>query len=98
MTRWLRFYDDVINDPKVQKLPDDLFKAWVNILCLASKNGGVIAGAADVAFSLRCTENQARAIVARLRDAGLLDAPAQGYVRPHNWNARQFKSDDCSER
>jgi hypothetical protein len=45
--RWFRFYDDALNDPKVQKLSGDLFKAWVNILCLASKHGGELPAVND---------------------------------------------------
>ena len=35
--QWLRLYDDVLDDPEVQRLPPDLFKHWVNLLCLANK-------------------------------------------------------------
>lgn len=98
MTRWFRYYDDALNDPKVQKLSGEYFKAWVNILCMASKAGGVIASAADVAFGLRCAESKARAIVAYLMGVGLLDVPKNGYATPHNWDARQFKSDVSNER
>ena len=40
MQRWFRMYEEILDDPKVQKLPDDLFKAWVNVLALSSRNGG----------------------------------------------------------
>ena len=40
--KWFRLYNDVINDPKVQRLDGETFKAWINILCLASKGGGVL--------------------------------------------------------
>lgn len=98
MTRWFRYYDDALNDPKVQKLTGDYFKAWVNILCMASKAGGVIASATDVAFGLRLSEAKARAIVAYLMGVGLLDVPKNGYATPHNWDARQYKSDVSNER
>ena len=42
MTKWFRFYGDALNDPKVQMLPPETFKSWVNVLCLASQNDGVL--------------------------------------------------------
>jgi hypothetical protein len=35
MTRWFRFYDGALDDPKVQALPGDLFKAAL----IAAMNG-----------------------------------------------------------
>jgi len=34
MSQWFRMYAEVLDDPKVQRLSGDEFKAWVNILCL----------------------------------------------------------------
>lgn len=98
MTQWFRYYDDALNDPKVQKLSGDLFKAWINLLCLASKCGGEIKSADDAAFALRIPEPKARVIVAQLASHGLLDAVTGGYFEPHNWSLRQFKSDGSNER
>ena len=45
--KWFRFYHDAIDDPKVQRLPGDVFKFWVNLLCLASRSNerGVVTAA-----------------------------------------------------
>ncbi len=98
MSRWFRFYDDALNDPKVQLLPGDLFKAWVNLLCLASKNNGKIPSADAAAFALRTTAARAGAIVADLAGRGLLDNVEGGYFAPHNWGSRQYKSDVSNDR
>jgi hypothetical protein len=37
----------------VQRLPGEKFKAWVNLLCIASKHDGVLPPVADHAFLLR---------------------------------------------
>ena len=42
MARWFRMYAEVVDDPKVQRLSPALFRAWVNVLCLAASNGGVV--------------------------------------------------------
>jgi hypothetical protein len=91
MSRWFRFYDDAINDPKVQRLSAEMFRAWVNMLCLASKYGGAIPKA-DIAFALRATDKGAQGIVDSLVERNLLDDMGD-FVTPHNWDGRQYKSD-----
>jgi hypothetical protein len=91
MSRWFRFYEEVLDDPKAQRLPLVLFKAWVNILCLASKNNGNIP-VEDVSFALRVTEKAAEDILSDLGAAGLIDE-FEGTYSPHNWGKRQYKSD-----
>lgn len=97
MSRWFRFYDDAINDPKVQRLAGDTFKAWVNILCLASKNEGVLPCLSDIAFALRLDEIQASDLLNQFYKLQLLDEvevpDAPMSYTPHNWNGRQYKSD-----
>ncbi len=97
MSRWFRFYDDAINDPKVQRLDPKMFKAWVNLLCLASKNDGWFPPIEDVCFSLRMSEMDAGRIVDGLISSGLID-DIDGRFCPHNWRERQFKSDVSNER
>lgn len=96
MSRWFRFYDDSLNDPKVQLLPNWLFKAWVNILCLASKNGGQIVPD-QIAFALRCSGEEAAEILNLLNDAELIDN-IDGKITPHNWSGRQYDNRDGANR
>jgi hypothetical protein len=98
MSRWFRFYDDSLNNRKVQSLPPDLFKHWVNILCIASKHGGVIPSLAEVSFCLRMTDAKAALIIAALSKRALLDPVDGGYFRPHDWDERQYKSDISNDR
>jgi len=95
--KWFRFYSDALDDPKVQRLPGDLFKAWVNILCLASRSEGVLPSMEDMTFGLRLSETEVTAILAALTARGLLDEE-DGNVSPHNWKHRQYKSDDVTAR
>jgi hypothetical protein len=39
---WWRAYDESADDPKLQRLSADLFRALFNLVCLASRNGGVL--------------------------------------------------------
>lgn len=97
MTRWFRFYDDAVNDPKVQRLPGEKFKAWVNMLCLASRNNGVLPPLDDISFTLRISKDKISTLLDEFCSAGLLDPveveDAPMSYEPHNWNGRQFLSD-----
>ena len=90
--RWLRLYDDTINDPKVLKLPEAMRWHWIAMLCVASKNGGALPVLDDIAIQLRVTAAKATEIIAILVKAGLLDKNETGFA-PHNWNGRQYKTD-----
>jgi hypothetical protein len=94
---WFRFYSEALNDPKVQALAGDLFKAWVNLLALSNmdRSGqGRLPPLKDIAFHLRLSLDEANNYVNELIERELLDQSPEGLV-PHNWEVRQFKS-DCS--
>jgi hypothetical protein len=99
MSRWFRFYDEALNDPKVQRLQGEAFKAWVNLLCLASKNDGILPPIGDIAFALRLSEDAVSELLNNFYSLRLLDeverndAPI-GYT-PHNWCGRQYKTDNA---
>ncbi|MEH2513464.1 hypothetical protein V1291_004818 [Nitrobacteraceae bacterium AZCC 1564] len=97
MSRWFRLYDDAINDPKILRLPESARWQWVATLCIASKNDGVLPQLSDVALLLRMPLKKASAVLARLRAAELLDETDAG-LKPHNWDGRQYKSDNSTER
>jgi hypothetical protein len=92
MSRWFRLYDDVLDDPKVQRLAPVLFKAWINLLCLASRNSGALPSVDDIAFALRTDIETMNAQIDDLVARGLIDEDGDA-ITPHNWKARQFRSD-----
>jgi hypothetical protein len=95
--KWFRFYSDSMHDPKVQKLPAEVFRTWVNLLCIASQNDGSLGGdESNIAFVLRMTTAQVHKHIQALKDAGLLDG--DGDMRPHNWDGRQYDSDSSTAR
>ena len=99
---WFRFHDDAMNDPKVQNLPPELFRTWVNLLCVASKNslstgGELNFNVFDLSFMLRMSRTRMAVQLQHLVDAGLLDKTENGW-KPHNWSKWQFKSDSSTQR
>jgi hypothetical protein len=88
--KWFRLYDDLLDDPKVQRLPPSLFKAWINILCLANKGElrGILPTMDDIAFRLRISDQEADPVLQSLQEFGLLDKTDAGYI-PHDWIEQQ---------
>ncbi len=97
MNSWFRLYNESVFDPKVQQLSPNIFKMWINLLCLASRNDGVIPSKSDLIFTLRLTELKVRVGINALISSGLIDMTDKGLM-PHNWHDRQFKSDGSTER
>jgi DNA-binding MarR family transcriptional regulator len=92
MTYWFRVYDELVDDPKVQRLDPSLFKALVNLWCLTSANRGVLPPIEEIAFKLRIKPQKAQRVLDRLKAEGLIEDDKTG-THPHNWAGRQYKSD-----
>jgi hypothetical protein len=45
---WLRLYTSILNDPKVQRLKAEHFKGWINLLCLAKEQDGILPELPDI--------------------------------------------------
>jgi len=98
LSRWWRAYDEAVDDPKLQRLGPALGWAWFNLMCIASKHGGVLPSIGDIAFKLRTTEQKAAATLTALVTAGLFERIDDGSFAPHNWEGRQFQSDVSNDR
>lgn len=94
---WFRYYTATLEKRKIQDLPPPLFKAWVNLLCVARRFDGVIPALEDVAFGLRCSQEQAAEWLGELEQRKLLDRNGQ-VITPHDWNEHQYRSDNTTER
>ena len=94
---WFRFYEEVVDDPKVQRLPPEIFKGWVNLLCMAKRHDGQLPDVSDLAFGLRMSEAATAKLVETLVSSGLLEQGETG-LTPHNWSARQYKGDVSTDR
>ena len=102
MTRWFRFYQEALDDPKVQKLDPPDFKTWVNMLCLTCRNDGKLPAVPDIAFALRLSIDDCQTVLRRLSDGGLIDSlsggPNGSHYAMHKWDERQYKSDTSTHR
>jgi len=93
--KWFRFHADALNNPKVQRLHPEVFRAWVNILCIACEHNGAIPNVTDLAFLLRLDEGTTQHAVDTLVSARLIEESGDGYT-PHDWDEHQYRkaSDD----
>lgn len=90
-------YNNVVHDPKVQRLPPTVFKGWVNLLCVASANGGNLPPIADIAYTLHLSIDKTAKLLLTIEKAGLIDR-TNDECTPHNWQGRQFQSDGSTAR
>lgn len=98
--QWLRLYDSVVDDPKVQRLDPPVFKVWINLLCIANRSEprGLLPPISDLCFILRMTKPKLEKMLAQLAIANLIDAVDSETLAIHNWNKRQRSSDDIAKR
>ena len=91
---WLRLYTEILNDPKVQRLPGDVFKTWVNLLCIAKEadHDGRLPSVDDVAFKLRLSTEALLPVLNNLLAADLIREEGGAYLI-HGWDRRQYASD-----
>jgi 5-methylcytosine-specific restriction endonuclease McrA len=96
---WIRLYTDVPTNIKVQRLPGDLFKFWINCLCLSSEDGG-LPTLESIAFSCRLRPHRVREYLEKLVEAHLIDKDlcVDGALSIHAWDERQYTSDGSADR
>lgn len=97
---WFRYYAETLHDPKVLRLQDHAFRAWINLLCVACSSDGVLPGTTDLACHLRMEEASVERILADLVEAGLIDVLPSDNERSvvfamHNWQGRQSRWDSA---
>lgn len=94
---WLRLHAEVVDNPKAQKLTGELFKTWVNCLCLSSRTDGILPSISDLSFRLRISAKETERRRHLLVSEGLIDQNEETF-RMHDWNDWQYVSDNSSSR
>ena len=98
---WFRMYAEILNDSKVQLLPERMFKFWVNCLALTSEKRGYLPAPRDIAFRLHLGLTEVEDDLAILMTHGLIDAVSvdgKTNLQPHNWFDWQPLSYHSTER
>jgi hypothetical protein len=98
--KWLRFYHEFIDDPKVSMMPDTDQLLWVKALCLASESsvrGVILLSDEEISWRLRVAKETWQCAVDKFRAKGMVEHTPDGY-RISKWDERQFESDTSTER
>lgn len=94
---WFRLWCSVLNSQKLQSLPAETFRQWVNFGCIAKEQDGFLPSDSCLAFRVRKTESQVRKWLDELIKAGLVDV-IEGRCRLHDWDEWQNPDDYSTER
>lgn len=99
--RWYRLYDEIIDDPKILKLPIEIRWRYIEALSIANRQQirGSLPDMEDIAIHMRTTIEEATKAIDALVFRGLVIrcGSTQALV-VHGWESRQFKSDDVTAR
>jgi hypothetical protein len=109
--KWFRLYNDLRHDPKVQNLRPELFRFWINLLCMASdqEERGTIPSINAIAVDLGMRRDHVEGFMAALEASYLLlrsslEGPKEeirsykGTFKIHAWSSRQPQSDNVAIR
>ena len=69
---WIKLYHEILHDPKMGRLPDHLWRRFIELCLLAGEHDddGTLPTVPDMAWTLRMNEEQLTADLHELQDAG----------------------------
>mgnify|MGYP007071592825 FL=1 len=93
---WLKLYYEIIDDPKMGRLPDKLWRRVIECFLLAGKNGncGTLPDICAMAWALRTDEQSLEADLSQIAKFGILDKP-NGHWHVVNFEKRQAATPDA---
>lgn len=90
--RWFRMHTKILDNADIQLMDANLFRVWVNMLCLAAESGdGTIPPLRQAAFRVRMDEHVLSAQIDRLIDQGHLIVGLNGVVSAKDWQRHQYR-------
>jgi hypothetical protein len=97
MSKWLRLDADAIRHRKLVGLPANTKWLWIELLCVAAENGGILPHERHLSKLLGMRVDHLLRAMYELVKSGLIDVIDGGY-RPHDWDDYQMKSYSSVER
>lgn len=87
MKRWIKLYVEILDDPKMGRMPDWLFRRAIELFLLAGRNGndGVLPPVEDMAWILRLDETKLREALHGLAEVGVVHE-----AEPDVWMVTHF--------
>lgn len=99
MKQWIKLYIEILDDPKMGRMPDWLFRRAIELFLLAGRNGndGVLPPVEDMAWILRLDETKLREALHCLEEVGVVhEAEPDVWVVTHF--AERQDADSPAER
>jgi DNA-binding MarR family transcriptional regulator len=78
LPKWVRFDANIIDNEMLQRLPPELFKAWVNLMLIAHER--TLPPLEDIARRLRVDQHVAQGTINALIGEGLITVPEAGLL------------------
>lgn len=95
---WFRFYKEFAGDPKVQSMGEKFQRRLVMLFCLQCDESLHKLKEEEIAFSLRISIEELNETFELFQEKGFIDYDDEGTILVENWNKRQFKSDNSTQR
>lgn len=92
MTRfWIKLYLEILEDPKMGRLPNHLWRRGIEFFLLAGKNGdtGALPPVEEMAWALRSSDDEVRKSLMSLAEIGVVHETPEGWVVTH-FKDRQY--------
>lgn len=99
--RWLRLYNEIIDDPKIGLLKDREFRLFIEILCIASQQsdtGSTRLTHEQITWRLRRGIKSSMTTLLRLKLVEEKIENGEKIIWVKNWEKRQFSSDSSYDR
>lgn len=79
---WIKLYHEVLDDPKMARLPDRLYRRCIEVFLLAGKSGddGALPSLGDMAWHLRLDEAELAQDLEALSEQGIVTQTELGWV------------------
>lgn len=82
---WIKLYHEVLHDPKMGRLTDNLWRRVIEVILLAGETGkdGLLPGLEDMAWTLRLSKEQLESDLEQLARAEIVSLTPQGWYVTH---------------
>jgi len=97
---WFRLYNEIIDDPKINKMSPGIFKFFIFLLALASEShrrGVIILPEDDITWRLRMSKSEFYRGIEKLISLGIITKENEE-IHIVKWGERQKLSDSSAER
>ena len=97
---WFRFYNEIVDDPKVARMSDRQFRCFSYLLCVANSSderGSINLSIEEIAWRIRFTPEEVQDTISLLVELSII-SNSENHYEFINWKKRQFPSDNVAER